>query len=153
MRCRRSHHGFTLIELVIVLAIAALVLAAILLAVGGAQRSQRDTTTKNSASRVIAAFQNYASNNGSNIPVFGAGSLITPHNYLVNVYDGLGGSPRRGTQATRVAGREIRYEWQATCTAGSDGPIGPIIQSSNPNQYAVDYWVETGTTDVCIDNQ
>jgi prepilin-type N-terminal cleavage/methylation domain-containing protein len=153
MRCRHRQKGFTLIELVIVLAIAALVLAAILLAVGGAQRSQRDTTTKNSASRVMAAFQNYASNNGSNIPAFGTGSLSTPHNYLANVYDGLGGSPKKGTQASGVAGKEIRYQWQATCTAGPDGPTGPIIETDNPQQYAVDYWVENGHTDVCFDNQ
>ena len=48
-----SNKGFTLIEIVIVLAIAALIMVIVFLAVQGAQRSQRDTATKNNATKNI----------------------------------------------------------------------------------------------------
>ncbi len=58
--------GFTLIEIVIVLAIAALIMVIVFLAVQGAQRSRRDTQTKNNVNRIIALAENFASaNNGA----------------------------------------------------------------------------------------
>jgi prepilin-type N-terminal cleavage/methylation domain-containing protein len=142
--------GFTLIELVIVLAIAALVLAAILLAVGGAQRSQRDNTTKNSASQVASALQNYASNNGGTMP---AQFTALAASYLTNIKDGQGGTPAvaaafPGTAAAG-AGTEIKYSGNATCV-NDNGSGG--MQAGNSRQYAVDYYVENGKTDVCSDN-
>jgi prepilin-type N-terminal cleavage/methylation domain-containing protein len=60
--------GFTLIEIVIVLAIAALIMVIVFLAVQGAQRSRRDTQTKNDVNRIIALAENYASANNGNYP-------------------------------------------------------------------------------------
>lgn len=66
----KSTKGFTLIELVIVLAIAALILAGVLIAVGGAQRSQRDTARKNIAGRLASAIANFQSNNDGTVVGF-----------------------------------------------------------------------------------
>jgi prepilin-type N-terminal cleavage/methylation domain-containing protein len=55
--------GFTLIEVVIVLAIAALIMVVVFFAVQGAQRSQRNDARKNAASRVIAASSSFQGNN------------------------------------------------------------------------------------------
>jgi len=143
--------GFTLIELVIVLAIAALVLAAILLAVGGAQRSQRDTTTKNSAGRVGSALQNFASNNNGAMP---AVATSPGANYLTNIVDGQGGAPAAaaiGASAAAGAGNEIRYSGNARCSAGNG--VAGTLAAGSARSYAVDYWVENGQTNVCIDNQ
>jgi len=152
-KLNKQSKGFTLIELVIVLAIAALVLAAILLAVGGAQRSQRDTTTKNSAGRVGSALQNYASNNNGAMP---AANTALAANYLTNISDGLGGSPAAKDPATSPsaaagAGNEIIYSGTAKCSAGN-GVAGTLTAGTTRN-YAVDYWVENGQTNVCLDNQ
>lgn len=54
--------GFTLIEIVLVLAIAGLIFALVFLAVAGAQRARRDTERKSSAARMIAAAEQLASN-------------------------------------------------------------------------------------------
>lgn len=60
--------GFTLIEIVIVLAIAALIMVVVFLAVQGAQRSQRDQFRKETSNRVLSAAQQYRGNNGGSSP-------------------------------------------------------------------------------------
>lgn len=70
----KNKKGFTLIEIVIVLAIAALVLAAVLLAVSGAQKSRRDTQRKNDLGRIVANIETYASNHAGTYPAPAAGA-------------------------------------------------------------------------------
>ena len=60
---KKEEKGFTLIEIVLVLAIAGLILVIVFLAVQGAQRSRRDTQRKSDASRALAAVESCASNN------------------------------------------------------------------------------------------
>ncbi len=63
-----GNQGFTLIEIVIVLAIAGLIFVIVFVAVSAAQASRRDTARKNDASRTLAAVNQFASNNNGNIP-------------------------------------------------------------------------------------
>lgn len=63
-----SNKGFTLIEIVIVLAIAALIMVIVFLAVQGANRAQRDTARKSNANQILAAAQQYAGNNSGKMP-------------------------------------------------------------------------------------
>ncbi len=63
-----NKRGFTLIELVIVLAIAALILAGVLLAVTGAQQSQRDSHRRRASGQIGALLQESAGNNNGNYP-------------------------------------------------------------------------------------
>lgn len=67
----KREKGFTLIEVVIVIAIAAALIAIVLLAVTGAQRAQRDQTRKSDAGRIAAMLEQYASNNGGKYPPSG----------------------------------------------------------------------------------
>ena len=53
---KRKAAGFTLIELVLVLAIAGLILVIVFLAVAGAQRSRRDTGRKDVVNRTVAEY-------------------------------------------------------------------------------------------------
>lgn len=53
--------GFTIIEVVLVLAIAGLIFAMVFIALPALQRSQRDGARKNDASTVAAAVNNYRS--------------------------------------------------------------------------------------------
>ena len=64
--------GFTIIEVVLVLAIAGLIFLMVFLALPALQRSQRDTQRKNDASRLRAAVTDYTSNNRGNLPWDGA---------------------------------------------------------------------------------
>jgi prepilin-type N-terminal cleavage/methylation domain-containing protein len=60
-----NKRGFTIIEVVLVLAIAALIFLMIFVALPALQRNQRDTARKNDAGIVAAAVSSYASNTRS----------------------------------------------------------------------------------------
>lgn len=65
--------GFTLIEFVIVVALAALLMLGVLQATGSARRSQRDSQRKNDFGRIQSQLQQYASNHGGKFPRAAAG--------------------------------------------------------------------------------
>ena len=69
---KNNKKGFTIIEVVLVLAIAGLIFLMVFLALPALQRSQRDTQRKNDASRLRAAVTDYTSNNRGNLPWDGA---------------------------------------------------------------------------------
>lgn len=64
----KTQKGFTIIEVVLVLAIAGLILMLALVAYPALQRSQRNTERKHMASTVISAVNSYASNNRGLLP-------------------------------------------------------------------------------------
>lgn len=65
---KKTKKGFTIIEVVLVLAIAGLIFAMVFIALPGLQRSQRDTQRTQDISRLLTAIQNYESNNRGAIP-------------------------------------------------------------------------------------
>ena len=69
----KKENGFTIIEVVLVLAIAALIMLLVFLALPALQRSQRDTQRKNDVSRMQAAVSNFKSRNQGKIPSGAAG--------------------------------------------------------------------------------
>lgn len=64
--------GFTIIEVVLVLAIAALIFLMVFIALPALQRNQRDTARKNQMSKVLAAVTSYQSNNRGKNPTINA---------------------------------------------------------------------------------
>jgi prepilin-type N-terminal cleavage/methylation domain-containing protein len=67
--CRQSkRHGFTIIEVMIVLAIAGLIMLIIFLAVPALQVTARNTQRKHDAAAIAAALANYADTNGGAMP-------------------------------------------------------------------------------------
>lgn len=68
MNKHSKKQGFTIIEVVLVLAIAGLIFVMVFAALPALQRSQRDTTRKNDVSKVIAAISSYQSNNRGQSP-------------------------------------------------------------------------------------
>ena len=60
--------GFTIIEVMIVLAIAGLIMLIVFLAVPNLQRSSRNTQRKNDAAAIAGAVANFISNNGGSLP-------------------------------------------------------------------------------------
>jgi type II secretory pathway pseudopilin PulG len=60
--------GFTIIEVVLVLAIAGLIFLMVFLALPALQRSQRDTARKNDVGIVVAGIQSYMGNNKEKLP-------------------------------------------------------------------------------------
>lgn len=68
----RKQAGFTIIEVMIVLAIAGLILVVVLIAIPQLQRNQRDTARQNVASRLSTELGTYATNNGGAYPFEGS---------------------------------------------------------------------------------
>ena len=60
--------GFTIIEVVLVLAIAGLIFMMVFIALPALQRNQRDTARKNDVSTVASAVTNYTTNNRGTFP-------------------------------------------------------------------------------------
>jgi len=63
-----SRAGFTLVEIIIVLAIVGLIFVIIFLAVAAAQRGARDTARKDNVNRLVASIQQTAGNNNGVYP-------------------------------------------------------------------------------------
>ena len=92
--------GFTIIEVVLVLAIAGLIFLMVFIALPALQRNQRDTSRKNDLSRATTALTSWQSNNRGAIPTltptnnFGtqtAAGAVSPSTSLVARYLKSGG--------------------------------------------------------------
>ncbi len=74
MSIKQKEKGFTIIEVVLVLAIAGLIFMMVFVALPGLQRAQRDTQRKNDMARMMTQLSSYSSNNRGAIPA----NLILP---------------------------------------------------------------------------
>lgn len=79
-KLKQRKQGFTIIEVLIVLAIAGLIMLIVFLAVPALQRTSRNTQRKNDASAVASAVANFISNNGGSLPVAGGVAADTDPN-------------------------------------------------------------------------
>jgi prepilin-type N-terminal cleavage/methylation domain-containing protein len=68
LKIRNKQKGFTIIEVMIVLAIAGLIMLVVFLAVPALQRSSRNTQRKNDVSAIASGIANYIDNNGGTLP-------------------------------------------------------------------------------------
>lgn len=73
----KNNKGFTIVEVVLVLAIAGLIFLMVFVALPALQRSQRDTARKNDVSYVVTAVASYMSNNRGSFPADNA--ALTPY--------------------------------------------------------------------------
>jgi prepilin-type N-terminal cleavage/methylation domain-containing protein len=64
----KKSQGFTIIEVLIVLAIAGLIMLIVFLAVPALQRNSRNTAIRNDAGNILAAVGEYVSNNNGQLP-------------------------------------------------------------------------------------
>ena len=101
----RREQGFTIIEVMIVLAIAALILLAVFLAIPNVQRSSRNSGRKADAGRVGTAATNFAGNNNGSLPTTAAdaGTLLTDAGTL-SQFSGFTGAGDGTAACTATAG-------------------------------------------------
>ena len=101
MKKHNLYRGFTIIEVVLVLAIAGLIFLMVFLALPALQRSQRDTQRKRDVAVIRAAVENYRSNN--------KGSIKTLHTYSAGVIE-IGKGPLANYLKDGVS-RETEWYW------------------------------------------
>lgn len=68
MNVQQKTKGFTIIEVVLVLAIAGLIFLMVFIALPALQRSQRDSARKSEVGTVVSSIQSYMSNNRNRTP-------------------------------------------------------------------------------------
>ena len=156
--------AFTIIEVVLVLAIAGLIFLMVFIALPALQRNQRDTQRKNDMARLKTAMDSYKSNNRGNLP-WGTdryGVWSQSDNFGINYLkadQGEFGDPSSGRYAFGVnyysiAGGSIynTFEAQQSHISISIGFIcdGDTITSAGSNNYAIRYRLEGGGV-YCID--
>lgn len=169
----KNNKGFTLIELVIVLAIGALIIAGVLIAVGGAQRSQRDNSRKEVAARVATVLENYASNHDGSYGGFGqadcGGASKDPSvdGYCKGVTDpdtkktptvvAAGNTNTNANAGIKIVVASTPSGTGAVCGSyaaggGGGGTVNGAKTGTNARQYAIVYWSENAKDTLCIDN-
>jgi prepilin-type N-terminal cleavage/methylation domain-containing protein len=149
-KLRSKSAGFTLVEVVIVLAIAGLIMVIVFLAVNGAQRGRRDTQRKTDASRYLAAAEQFAANNNGAYPTAAqvpgiVGTYITNGGGTFNdpttggVYTVTGGVGAPGAAGAMSASPN------AQCTGGV------IAAGGGLRRFAVSVFQENGGQ-FCVSN-
>ncbi len=155
---KKEGDGFTIIEVMIVLAIAGLILVVVLVAVPQLQRAQRNEARRSTLNRISTEIGNYITNNNGVIPTADnntttgftggfqtryidgapAGTFDTPagtaYTYAIYASD------------TAIAEDTIYYSAGASCNG--ELPTG----SGTSRQYAVAVGLEGGAA-FCADNQ
>lgn len=149
----KNSKGFTIIEVVLVLAIAGLIFLVVFLALPALQRGQRDTQRKNDAGRMTSQLVAYQTNNQGKLPNSSAEIATFVSSYMTSgsqtFNDPSTGSPYSingggavittapATQPTTSAGT-IFYYINAKCD-GAD-----VVANAGARNYVVVVYQEQG---------
>ena len=150
----KSKTGFTIIEVVLVLAIAGLIFLMVFVALPALQRSQRDTQRRQDISRIATALTQYQANNNGNSPTTDTAFNTFKTNYLPAAEfkdpDGAAYNVIKvaNTSTTKApsAAHEVWYVVNAKC----NGEV--FANGSGNNDYAILYKLE-GAGVYCVDNK
>jgi type II secretory pathway pseudopilin PulG len=147
VRHKTNLEGFTIIEVVLVLAIAGLIFLMVFIALPALQRSQRDTQRKNDMSRLQTAVQNYQSNNRNKLPTF--------DNNFISSYLTVGGDTFADPDGTdysfKLASNPTTFDHQIYVTKGATCNGETVVTGQGANKVAVQYKLEGGGID-CLNN-
>ena len=137
----KSKKGFTIIEVVLVLAIAGLIFLMVFIALPALQRSQRNTRRRSDMARILSAFTEYQSNNGGKMPD------STKLNNFVQKY---AGAPKQKADGTRTdSGTACDGDqfcdpdgtpYKFTSTSPIDGGGADWSNMNWPNDHQIGYW-------------
>jgi len=134
LKKRKAEQGFTIIEVLIVLAIAGLILLVVFLAVPALQRNARNTQRKNDIGNTLSAFSEYVNNNAGALPttsgactIVGGVSANCP--FITNVKLGF------------YAAGDVTYTYNATVPGSA-----PTAPAAIDNALITNYVKCSGTT-------
>lgn len=136
-----NEKGFTIIEVLIVLAIAGLIMIIVFLAVPALQRNSRNTQRTNDASRIVAAINECTNNKNGNLTVCDTQAEIDP-SYI---------SFAQSQQITSLGAAGLNaaaFTTNTQCNAAGDGTQA----GGGTRAFTLVYQVETSGTPVnrCI---
>lgn len=155
--------GFTIFELIIVLAVGSLIIVMVLLAVSAANRSSRDTKRKADALSFSSALEQWAQNHSGNLPTVASGAIVLnslgaltnagtfcSENYLPNSCADFK-DPTTAPYAFVGQSFVIGGTPTLTCGNGSGGTNGPgvfAITYSSTRDYKIQMCLESGMSTI-----
>jgi prepilin-type N-terminal cleavage/methylation domain-containing protein len=156
---RNNQNGFTIIEVLIVLAIAGLILLVVFLAVPALQRNAHNTTKKSDVASLLGGMTEYATNNSGALPApqgagapgpkytigvaSGGAAGINAVDVKLGNYDGTGVSITNTAPTstpTTTVDSVVIYE-KATCQGNL-----PTVAGATARSFAALYQLEGGAT-------
>lgn len=159
MKKLREQQGFTIIEVMIVLVIAAVILLIVFLAVPALQRNSRNTQRKNDVSRVASEVSNFITNNNA--------AAFTPANTnanLTSVINAVGNTGQyqlvagstltvaSGTQSPMTTLANMVIVAGAQCDTSTAGATVPATTKQMAIQYALEASGSTTTGTAACQN-
>ena len=165
MQKTKEDQGFTIIEVLIVLAIAGLILLIVLIAVPQLQRNQRNEARRNVLARLSTEINNFSGNNRGDIPGdTGTGANVFNDGFEARYVDGDTAGTHRDTflrpeggqftlnMGDFVAGTTtinetiVHYDAAARCNGET-----PTATGASPRDFALVVGLEGGAS-YCVDN-
>lgn len=164
----KNQKGFTIIEVLIVLAIAGLILLILFLAVPALQRNSRNTQTKTNAANLLAAVNEWSNNNNGKQPTGHIKTALTAPvgtDLLTATEVFYGTSATDTTTAAKIGSATVRFNTTGFSALPADGTLVMVIgykcdttgtQASAPSARSdsVVMAIETSGTSIakCIDS-
>lgn len=124
---KKRSEGFTIIEVLIVLAIAGLIMLIVFLAVPALQRNQRNSTRNTEAGRWAAAVAECLGNRNGVVASCSAAAALNVG--VVNELTGFGAATTTGVLLTYNTG----------CSADGSATVG----GASPRSFTIQYGIET----------
>lgn len=126
VQTNKEAKGFTIIEVVLVLAIAGLIFLMVFIALPALQRSQRDTQRRDDVARFVSQLNSYATNNKGNLP---GEDQMGGGNGFLQTYMKSGGEefndPLTGdaysADAAAPTTKKLQYDRGVTCGGAAGG--------------------------------
>lgn len=154
----KRESGFTIIEVLIVLAIAGLILLIVFLAVPALQRNSRNTQVKNGAANILGAVSEFQNNNNGQMPttvnIAGDGTVTvsgggTTASATARVQGGYTASVGTGMPPAGATGTYVVY-LNRKCNGNA------FAGAATPRAVAIGYNVENttgnGTANQCTES-
>lgn len=156
MKRTQNIKGFTIIEVVLVLAIAGLIFLMVFIALPALQAGQRDTARKSDVSNVASAVTSYTSSNRGNFPAMTATSMDAQLGAVAGTPKSYSSLSNNITSVTVVAGVTtatlvpvtdgvVTVYLSSKCnSAGGNNATSAALVAGTARQYAVVTKLEGG---------
>lgn len=146
---KRTQSGFTIIEVMIVLAIAGVMIVAVFLAVPALQRNNRTSQRNSDASKILAAVNECLTNKNNQVGSCDQIAEIdvfldrTKLSQLTENTNAAQITTTGQTTARTAGGSAIDNTWRVSYrTRCNDDGAGGTVQANNERSYAIMYGVE-----------
>ena len=148
-----KHHGFTIVELLIVIVVIAILAAITIVAYNGIQQRAHTTTAKNAATNIRKKVESYNAINNT-YPTFNssAGAITTALNNTTETSLNGSGITLKGSALTSAPASDATVDLKfcaavASLTSGSTVPTGFVVYVWDTTQSpAAAYAVQAGGT-------